>query len=89
MVYITFEPALSAETTVKPAAVGDTTIDVSFRARISALEWDHLWRQGALVEVWSNIPVRGAPSDEWKATTFEGRVPSVATTTTSKVRYFA
>ncbi|PVG02606.1 hypothetical protein CPB86DRAFT_780017 [Serendipita vermifera] len=84
MVYITFEPALSAETTVKPPVVGATTIDVSFRARISAAEWDHLWRQGALVELWSNIPVRGAPNDDWKATTFERRATTVATTTTSK-----
>ncbi|KIM26082.1 hypothetical protein M408DRAFT_330848 [Serendipita vermifera MAFF 305830] len=70
MVSISFEPPLRVETRVRPAAQGDTTIKLTFHATLDLSEWRRIERNGASVELWSDIPAEGKASGHWGATQF-------------------
>src|SRR4051794_3347583 len=78
MVNISFEPPLKVETRVKPAVQGDATIDVTFYASLDYSEWQRLQKNGASVELFSDIPADGKLSGTWGATTFVQRDPEVS-----------
>ena len=78
MVNISFEPPLKVETRVKPAIQGDATINVTFYASLDYSEWQRLQKNGASIELWSDIPADGKPSGSWGATTFVKRDSEVS-----------
>lgn len=70
MVNISFEPPLRVETRVRPAIQGDAVISVTFHASLDLSEWHRIEKNGACVELWSDIPTNGRTPGMWGATQF-------------------
>lgn len=71
MVDIAFSPPLKALSEVRPNITGDRTITTRFVATLSAIEWRRLKQQGAVIELWTNLPIEGNEGGNWSGVAFE------------------
>lgn len=80
MANILFNPPLEAETEVQPATSIDTAIKLEFICKLASAEWRHLRQQGAVIEIWSDLPVQGTSAGRWHAAAFgeDGTMRKVA-----------